>query len=402
MEFTNGQLALEEYEVPSGRVTGLKTVSERIKMEVADVKQDERDFKEVFQEFGDATTFHGIRYITNSSNHIVRRLIWLMAVAGMIVWLTISLMESVTLLRQHDEITSISINYLTDVKFPAVTLCNYNQFRDGSMPKAAIETLSLVYGGASAHSADTIIDTTPLQDVFKNKTDSENIEILKDASHQIEDMIIECKWRSKPCSHLNFTQRVLDQGVCYTFNDPVDEKDILRVHNPGSKNGLFLRLNIQQNLYTFGETTAAGMKVLLHPQGELPIIKELAFSISPGFETSVAVRQKVINSLPAPFKDNCTNTKFTDYSFNYSVPACNFLCKVRYVVDKCGCRDYKWPGNEPFCNVYQQVYCIYGYEGDVGGYMGLLCGMSLLTVLEWADFIFINLLNKFWSIKKAN
>ena len=73
MEFTNGQLALEEYEVPSGRVTGLKTVSERIKMEVADVKQDERDFKEVFQEFGDATTFHGIRYITNSSNHIVRR-----------------------------------------------------------------------------------------------------------------------------------------------------------------------------------------------------------------------------------------------------------------------------------------------------------------------------------------
>ncbi len=72
MDFTNSQLDLQEDWISAVRFTNTKTVSERVEMEVA-VEDDERAFKEVFKEFGDSTTFHGIRYITNSSYHAVRR-----------------------------------------------------------------------------------------------------------------------------------------------------------------------------------------------------------------------------------------------------------------------------------------------------------------------------------------
>ncbi len=212
----------------------------------------------------------------------------------MTLWLMVNIINAVISLNKHEETSTISINYVRDVRFPAVTLCNYNQFRNGSMSDGAIETLGMVFGVSSSRLINADVDLTPLEDEFRNLSDSQTIERLKLASHRIEDMITECSWRSKPCSHLNFTQRVLDHGVCYTFNDPVDEKDVLTVRNPGSRNGLYLRLNIQHDLYTFGKTTAAGIKVSLHPQSELPIVKELAFSLSPGFETSVAVRQRVV------------------------------------------------------------------------------------------------------------
>ena len=36
-------------------------------------------------------------------------------------------------------------------------------------------------------------------------------------------------------------------------------------------------------------------KVLLHPQGQHPLVKELGFSVSPGFETSVSVRYNTVS-----------------------------------------------------------------------------------------------------------
>ena len=43
------------------------------------------------------------------------------------------------------------------------------------------------------------------------------------------------------------------------------------------------------------------------------------------------------------------------------------------------------------------------YLGEVGGYMGLLIGMSVLTLFEMLDFIIYNTLSNLWQKrKKAN
>ena len=73
-------------------------------------------------------------------------------------------------------------------------------------------------------------------------------------------MLRECSWRGSPCGVDNFTQVMTDSGVCYTFNG--NTTDPLQVSQAGSKNGLSLSLNIEQNEYVIGEDAAAGIKVI--------------------------------------------------------------------------------------------------------------------------------------------
>ncbi|XP_022108989.1 acid-sensing ion channel 4-like isoform X2 [Acanthaster planci] len=437
-------------------------------------------FGERLRGFGDATTFHGLRYVMNNSYSRSRRLLWLILVLGMTTFLVYNIFKAILVLLRHPETSAISLNYVPRITFPAVTVCNINLLRASSLDESVIGTLAAIY--QEDRSDSTGFDFGPVDALYHYPNGSDSLETIFNASHQIEDMLFRCRWRHEKCSAANFTRRLTDHGVCYTFNDPADERDALQVQNPGSSNGLFMRLNIEQDLYTYGESTSAGIKVLLHPQGEFPIVKEFAFSLTPGFATSIAVRKQRVRSLRAPFKSNCTESNLREFPFKYSVAACHFECLVHFVVEHCGCRDYRWPVKAPICSVEKQVTCVYHYEdefawdsdkcscpmscetttyeskisqaqwpakhfdrdlqekynlshqylrdnyldvyvfmeeimfmeieqqeaytlehfeGDIGGYMGLLCGMSLITLAEWVDFIIITIYKRFISSKRV-
>ena len=65
--------------------------------------------------------------------------------------------------------------------------------------------------------------------------------------------------------------------------------------NAGSKFGLNLRLNVQQDEYTSLFTEQAGFMVLIHDQETPPMVEEFGFSVEPGTNTFAALsKQKVI------------------------------------------------------------------------------------------------------------
>ena len=64
---------------------------------------------------------------------------------------------------------------------------------------------------------------------------------------------------------------------------------------PGSGFALSLILNIEQYQYMKGPQDEAGIKVLLHDDTEIPLVKELGFAIAPGTHTLVAVKQNVVS-----------------------------------------------------------------------------------------------------------
>ena len=79
-------------------------------------------------------------------------------------------------------------------------------------------------------------------------------------------MLMECTWRGvEICDARNFTTILTDWGTCFTFNDPEDKSQILKVQQPGTNNGLFLRMDVQQYEYIAGEHTSAGFKVFIVP-----------------------------------------------------------------------------------------------------------------------------------------
>ncbi|XP_022103085.1 acid-sensing ion channel 1C-like [Acanthaster planci] len=429
-----------------------------------------RTFAERFQDFGNSTTLHGISYVINLNYKKQRRLLWLLLVLVMSIWLVYSIVEAFITYFNYPMTSAISIHYMDTLTFPAVTLCNFNQFRRSALTPGQVMVMNEVYGPNPPES----IDFGPFNEITNYDFSEDH---LANISHYLDRMLVKCKWRgTQPCTGQNFTRRFTDHGVCFTFNDPKDASHRLEVSNAGRLDGLFLRLFAETDEYTFGENSAAGFRILLHPQGLMPLVKELGISVSPGFESSISIRQNVFKSLPWPFESNCTSSKSKN-STTYSVPTCKYECKVQYVVERCGCRDYRWTGSAPLCPPEQHFNCIdkykaeyqkqekyrdchcpvscelktydsrvsFGYwpssyvsenlplnstseeyirknyldvyiffeelvylqieqksaydfaalQSGVGGNMGLLCGMSLITVVEWADFIVISLLRKF-------
>ena len=58
---------------------------------------------------------------------------------------------------------------------------------------------------------------------------------------------------------------------------------------PGSQSGLQLRLNIEQYEYMKGPNTGAGIKLHLHDQGDVALVRDQGIAVAPGTHGFVAV-----------------------------------------------------------------------------------------------------------------
>ncbi|XP_055958870.1 acid-sensing ion channel 4-A-like [Patella vulgata] len=109
--------------------------------------------------------------------------------------------------------------------FPAVTICNTNQYHRSRLP-----------------------DDAPLQ------------KLLYDLTHTLQEMFKFCWWggRRIDCSEV-FKREVTDVGVCYRFNG--NTSDVLTTTTTGSRTGLRVILDIQQNFSFFSTTSKSGIKI---------------------------------------------------------------------------------------------------------------------------------------------
>ncbi len=84
---------------------------------------------------------------------------------------------------------------------------------------------------------------------------------IVDYAHPLNETIFDCRWREVEFCVGNFTPIISDSGVCFTFNDPVNKSEILKINQPGRQNGLHLTLDVLQDEYVSSEESAAGFKV---------------------------------------------------------------------------------------------------------------------------------------------
>ncbi|XP_071950189.1 acid-sensing ion channel 1C-like [Antedon mediterranea] len=421
------------------------------------------------EEFSQLTTLHGLHFITGKDSSIARRVTWTLIVVGMMAWLVYSgIVVSVIKYFDRPINTVMSLNYVDDLKFPAITLCNYNQFRLSELDESTSTVIKLMSKSTYILDPEGVNWNTVIA-ALRNYDSINMTSSATRLAHQIETMLLFCSWQGvQPCDPRNFSTIITDFGVCYSFNNVADDA-ALRARQTGSDFGLMLRLHVQQYEYSFGENSGAGFKLLIHPQGHLPLVNSFGISLSPGFETHIAMRKTRVFNLQEPYESNCTNEKLEHSP--YTVPICDYLCKVDYIIQHCGCRDYKMPGNVRVCSPLETVQCIFpvsddfvnkhircscptacfsetyepaisstfwpseflsnaylptlnlttdyarrnfleiriffeemsfseirqvpAYEksslmSDIGGFMGLLCGMSLTTIFEFFDLLFCN------------
>uniref|UniRef100_A0A673YW62 Acid-sensing ion channel 1 n=1 Tax=Salmo trutta TaxID=8032 RepID=A0A673YW62_SALTR len=189
------------------------------------------------------------------------------------------------------------------------------------------------------------------------------LQLLDRLGHQMEEMLLYCRFQGEVCGPRNFSTIFTRYGKCYTFNSGQDNRPLLVTMKGGMGNGLELMLDIQQDEYlpVWGETDEtsfeAGIKVQIHTQDEPPFIDQLGFGVAPGFQTFVSCQEQRLTYLPPPWGD-CKSTPMDSDFFNtYSLTACRIDCETRYLVENCNCRMVHMPGDAPYCTPEQYKEC---------------------------------------------
>ncbi|XP_035376513.1 acid-sensing ion channel 1B isoform X2 [Electrophorus electricus] len=334
------------------------------------------------------TTFHGLRHIFLSGSY-PRRVAWLLAFLTALALLFTWSSNRVRYLLSSPVYTKAHMVYAKRLVFPAVTICNQNLLLPRRMKKPDIFSAGRWLGllgknwqlSAGAREALTTqgdgssIGNEPPWSPLSRVLDFNHFlpppresqpsmrKLLDRLGHQLEEMLLYCRFQGELCGPRNFSTIFTRYGKCYTFNSGQDGRPLLVTMKGGMGNGLEIMLDIQQDEYlpVWGETDEtsfeAGIKVQIHTQDEPPFIDQLGFGVAPGFQTFVSCQEQRLTYLPPPWGDCRSKPLKSDFFTTYSITACRIDCETSYLVENCNCRMVHMPGDAPYCTPEQYKEC---------------------------------------------
>ncbi|XP_072521845.1 acid-sensing ion channel 1B isoform X2 [Salminus brasiliensis] len=353
--------------------------------------------REAGRAFLQRTTLHGVRHVFLSASP-PRRAAWLLAFVAALALLFTWSSNRVRYLLSAPVYTRAHVTHARRLAFPAVTICNRNLVRprrmtkpdvfgvgawlgllgrNGRLTAAAREVLAPSPTGSSAGTVAGGTGTSydPPWPPVSRMLDFEHFlppprdaqpsmkQLLDRLGHQLEEMLLQCRFQGELCGPRNFSTIFTRYGKCYTFNSGQDGRPLLVTMKGGMGNGLELMLDIQQDEYlpVWGETDEtsfeAGIKVQIHTQDEPPFIDQLGFGVAPGFQTFVSCQEQRLTYLPPPWGDCRDAPMDSDFFSTYSITACRIDCETRYLVENCNCRMVHMPGDAPYCTPEQYKEC---------------------------------------------
>ena len=280
---------------------------------------------EMWQEFVDNTTLHGIRYIF-MRRHILIRLIWLVLLLSSGGYYIFTVYRAFNKYYSRPINTVISKTHLKEMDFPAVTICSLNSFAKSKLlltdddPKFASSGLNISSCAVTARvrgsrpcGLSLLCCCAPSEyisalSVVPNCTSQYRKDLLDAMQRSFHRPDLEAfyryysqdlnsqagpactfGWEGTPCSTKDFVSMVTQWGMCYTFNSGVGDK-VKKVDSGGVSSGLSFILDAQTYEYSQGKFSE-GFKVLIHGQGEY-IDEWEGINVGPGQHAVIALTQK--------------------------------------------------------------------------------------------------------------
>ncbi|XP_055990787.1 acid-sensing ion channel 3 [Sorex fumeus] len=330
--------------------------------------------------FASSCTLHGLAHVFGPGSATPRRALWAGAV---LLALGAFLFQVVGRVRYYGEFhhkTALDERESHRLTFPAVTLCNVNALRRSRLTPNDLHWAGpALLGLHAAHHAAFLraLGRPPAPPGFMPSPTFDVGRLYARAGHALEDMLLDCRFRGRPCGPENFTAIFTRMGQCYTFNSGTNGAELLTTPQSGAGNGLEVMLDVQQDEYlpvwkdTEETPFEVGIRVQIHSQEEPPVIDQLGFGAAPGYQTFVSCQQQQLNFLPPPWGDCSSAPLNPDLEQDppdapspspgpsppYSLTGCRLACEARYVARKCGCRMMHMPGSAPVCSPQQYKDC---------------------------------------------
>ncbi|XP_005217258.1 amiloride-sensitive sodium channel subunit delta [Bos indicus] len=172
-----------------------------------------------------------------------------------------------------------------------------------------------------------------------------NILALLPAAHEDSHgshFVFSCRYDDRDCHAQHFqTSHHPTYGSCYTFNG------VWAAQRPGVTHRISLVLRAEQLDHLPLLSTKAGIKVMIHPQDHTPFLEHQGFSIRPGTETTIDIREDEVHRLGSPYGQCMDSTGSVDvqllYNTSYTRQACLVSCFQHLMVETCSCGYFFYP-----------------------------------------------------------
>lgn len=177
-------------------------------------------WKEITVDFIMRTKVHGLKFIFSPDKSKPQRVIWILAFCLCVSLLCTWSWNRIYYLMSYPAITKIYMVWAHNMSFPAVTFCNQNVFRVSSLTKADLYHsgywMDLMYPNHTVMERSlSILKDNHKQGLlslldFKNYTPPpeysvNTTEMMGRLGHQLEDMLLECRFRGETCTYKNFS-----------------------------------------------------------------------------------------------------------------------------------------------------------------------------------------------------
>lgn len=157
--------------------------------------------------FGANCTLHGLSHIFLPGGVTFRRLLWATAFSSSLSIFLYQVADRVIEYYQYPHVTILDEMDSPVMYFPAITLCNYNSYRKSQIIRNDIFWMAGLLGVEQGDFDDFMAalgQPTDNSKFFPSKTFN-MLEFVQRASHNIDEMLLDCKYRGKDCGPENFT-----------------------------------------------------------------------------------------------------------------------------------------------------------------------------------------------------
>ena len=246
----------------------------------------QQNIASIWQYYLHHNTLHGLHYVFDTKS-LIRKILWvavLLTAGGVFIN---EVKASINQYFDHPFNTLSTVEYPTTLGLPAISICDLRDIRRTMMKKSKF---------------DSTYNYHTQENLTGSHSEAASIDgILNETFSLLDDILISCSLKrgvasSKAlhCDRRNFTLFVSSSGrTCYTLNSGSGNHPLLETDNVGPLYGVHMILNTRP-LEEGSTSRARGFRVILHQQGELPLMR-VGFHVPPGYVTYVDMKkQKVI------------------------------------------------------------------------------------------------------------
>ncbi|XP_057558413.1 acid-sensing ion channel 1 isoform X1 [Hippopotamus amphibius kiboko] len=180
------------------------------------------------QAFASSSTLHGLAHIFSYERLSLKRALWALCFLGSLAVLLCVCTERVQYYFHYHHVTKLDEVAASQLTFPAVTLCNLNEFRFSQVSKNDLyhagELLALLNNRYEI--PDTQMADEKQLEILQDKANFRSFkpkpfnmrEFYDRAGHDIRDMLLSCHFRGEVCSAEDF--KVVGDRVAYYLSYP--------------------------------------------------------------------------------------------------------------------------------------------------------------------------------------